>query len=406
MDQKQEQIITIHDFRLDPIALESGLTKTNQEKINAVLIPCLYEEFERPALRTIRSALEACSFIDHIIVVLYAETYDQYEKAIDFFRLLPQQTTVLWQQSPRIREILNTLENQGFDSLSVEGKGKAVWLGLGIASLLADMIVIHDADIITYDKSYPLKLLFPLLEKDFNINFNKAYYARIGSKFSSLNGRVVRLFLAPILDCLIDIFGPHKYLAYLQSFRYPLSGEMALTRDLSLNIRIPNNWGLEIELLAEVYRNVSQKRISQIDLGVFDHKHQALGFTMDKGLQKMGLDILYALLRTLTEIEQVVITMDHIHALKIKFKRRGQDYIRQYFIDAKMNGIAYDRHQEESILETFENVILEAGKRYFTMPISPQIANWSRVIAFIPDLREQLLAATQLDRRGLAATDD
>jgi glucosyl-3-phosphoglycerate synthase len=46
-----------------------------------------------------------------------------------------------------------------------------------------------------------------------------------------------------------------------------LAGELAITRELALNVRIPNNWGLEIEFLAELYRNLSQKRIAQVDLG-------------------------------------------------------------------------------------------------------------------------------------------
>jgi glucosyl-3-phosphoglycerate synthase len=65
-----------------------------------------------------------------------------------------------------------------------------------------------------------------------------------------------------------------------------------------------------------------------------------------------------------------------------------------------MNGLTYDRHQEEGVIETFEQVILEAGQRYFTQPISPQIGNWNRAIAVMPDLREQLFAAAQLDRQG------
>ena len=34
---------------------------------------------------------------------------------------------------------------------------------------------------------------------------------------------------------------------------------------------------LPICLLAEVYRNVARKRIAQVDLGTFDHKHQGVG---------------------------------------------------------------------------------------------------------------------------------
>jgi glucosyl-3-phosphoglycerate synthase len=127
---------------------------------------------------------------------------------------------------------------------------------------------------------------------------------------------------------------------------------------------------------------------------------QLVGEPVDQGLQKMAADILGSLLRTLCELEQVILTRDHIHALRVKFKRRGQDYIRQYFIDAKINGLTYDRHQEEGVVETFEKVILEVDQRYFAQPISPQIGNWSREIPVMPDLREQLFDATQLDRQG------
>lgn len=72
-----------------------------------------------------------------------------------------------------------------------------------------------------------------------------------------------------------------------------------------------------IGLLAEVYRNVSHKRIAQVDLGMFDRKHQVIGDNPNQGLQKMCRDILRSVLRTLTETEQVVVSMDLIQALRI-----------------------------------------------------------------------------------------
>jgi glucosyl-3-phosphoglycerate synthase len=92
-------------------------------------------------------------------------------KAVDFFSALPQPTYVLWENGPRITKLLAQLQEQGLDLMQHRGKGRAVWLGLGIASLEAAAIALHDADIITYDKTYPLKLLFPLLEREFGIAF-------------------------------------------------------------------------------------------------------------------------------------------------------------------------------------------------------------------------------------------
>ncbi|MDJ0648580.1 MAG: glucosyl-3-phosphoglycerate synthase [Xenococcaceae cyanobacterium MO_188.B19] len=398
MDYKQELITTIHDFGCDLDSLEAEIIKLSEQSPTAVLIPALYEELERPALTNICYHLKDCSFIRKIIICLYAETKEQYEKAVKFFSVLPQSTYVLWENGPRVTSLLEKLRDRGLDLLNLRGKGRAVWLGLGVASLQAEAIALHDADIITYDKSYPLKLLYPLLEKEFGIAFNKAYYARLGDTVpQAMNGRVVRLFVTPLLSALTEIFGYRKYLRYLTAYRYPLSGEFALTSDLALNTRIPGNWGLEIGLLAEVYRSIAEKRIAQIDLGVFDHKHQKVGNSSQEGLRKMCRDILRSILRTLTETEQVIISRDLIHALRVKFRREAQDYTRQYFVDARFNRLAYDRHEEEVITELFEEVITEAGELYFSNPSGAQIPDWARALAVIPDMREQLREAVIAD---------
>ncbi|WP_346293832.1 glucosyl-3-phosphoglycerate synthase [Sphaerothrix gracilis] len=397
MDYKQELITTIHDLNCDLSRLEGHLIQLSQTSPTAVIIPSLYEELERPALATIRDHLQQCAFVNHIVICLYADTQEEYIRAVQFFESLPQPTLILWENGPRVTGLLSALRDRGIDIIRYRGKGRAVWLGLGIASLMADAIALHDADITTYDRSYPLKLLFPLLEKEFGIAFSKAYYARIGSNPRSIHGRVTRLFVAPLITSLMELFGYRDYLRYLNAYRYPLSGEFALSSDLALNTRIPANWGLEVGLLAEVYRNVALKRIAQIDLGVFEHKHQSLGDSADQGLQKMCRDILQSVLRTLTETEQVVITAEHVQALRVKFRREAQNLTRQYFVDARFNHLLYDRHQEEMTIECFEQVIVQAGKQYLEDPTGTQIPDWTRAIAVMPSLREQLREVVSAD---------
>lgn len=397
MDYKQESITTVHDFGFDLDLLDQRLTHLSESSPTAVLIPALYEELERPALGKIRDCLADCAFVKTVVVCLYAKTSEQYAQALRFFDPLPQRTVVIWENGARVMALMQQLQDLGLDLLRFRGKGLAVWLGLGVASLMAEAIALHDADIVTYDRSYPLKLLYPLLEKELGIAFNKAFYARIGGTPPRLHGRAVRLFLAPLLTALTDLLGDRNYLRYLSAYRYPLSGEFALTSDLALNTRVPGDWGLEIGMLAEVYRNVSHKRIAQIDLGIFEHKHQPLGDDVNGGLQRMCRDILHSVLRTLTETERVVLTMDLIRALRVKFRREAQNVTRQYFVDAHMNGFEYDRHQEEAIIECFERVILQAGGQYFTDPASAEIPDWTRALTVMPDLREQLLWCAEQD---------
>lgn len=312
MDYKQDLITTIHDLGCDVGRLDDHLTEISQSLSTAVLIPSLYEELERPALTQIRNHLVHCRFVNTVVISLYAKSVEQYRNAVNFFSPLPQTTYVLWENGDRITHLLATLQSLGLDLMQHRGKGRAVWLGLGIASLEATAIALHDADIVTYDKTYPLKLLFPLLEREFGIAFSKAYYTRLSQDPRKMHGRVTRLFVTPLLTSLMELFGHRDYLRYLNSYRYPLSGEFALTSDLALNTRIPADWGLEVGLLAEVYRNVARKRIAQVDLGIFEHKHQALGSSTEQGLQKMCRDIFKSVLRTLTETEQVTVTRDPI----------------------------------------------------------------------------------------------
>ncbi|MBT9317245.1 glycosyltransferase family protein [Leptothoe spongobia] len=397
MDYKQERITTIHDFGGDLSRLEERACELTHDTPTAVLIPSLYEELERPALSHIRDQLKDCVFVNTVIVSLYADNAEQYAKAVEFFRPLPQKTHIIWENGPRVIALLKELQKQGMDILAHRGKGRAVWLGLGLATLYAGAIALHDADIITYDKTYPLKLLFPLLEPEFGIAFTKAYYARISSEPRKMNGRVTRLFVTPLLHSLMDVWGHRDYISYLSAYRYPLSGEFALTSDLALTTRVPANWGLEVGLLAEVYRNVALKRIAQVDLGTFDHKHQNVGQSPNQGLQKMCRDILHSLLRTLTETEQVVIGKDQLRSLRIKFRREAQDLARQYFVDARFNGLQYDRHQEENTLEKFEEVIIKAGDQYLEDPTGTEIPDWTRALAVMPDLRQLLGEAVTKD---------
>ena len=71
--------------------------------------------------------------------------------------------------------------------------------------------------------------------------------------------------------------------------------------DLARVNKIPGDWGLEVGVLAEVYRNCSVRRVCQIDIADnYEHKHQALSTDdASKGLLKMCIDISKSIFRTL-----------------------------------------------------------------------------------------------------------
>jgi glucosyl-3-phosphoglycerate synthase len=214
-----------------------------------------------------------------------------------------------------------------------------------------------------------------------------------------MNGRVTRLFMTPLLRSLQVVVGRHPLLVYLDSFRYALAGEFAMKSDLARVNRIPSDWGLEIGMLAEIYRNCALKRICQTELCAnYDHKHQVVSADdHSKGLVRMCTDIAQNLIRTLAS-EGIVFTEGLFQTLLVQYIRMAQDTITRYHADASINGLGFDRHDEEGMVAVFAGALRTAYERFLADPLgAPLIPNWNRIASAIPDFLDQLRAAVDED---------
>ncbi|MGM0771146.1 MAG: glucosyl-3-phosphoglycerate synthase [Halobacteriota archaeon] len=409
MDFYQEYITTIHDFSIDKEKLIRRINDLKTRRPSTLIIPILYEEVNNPPLKNIISNLNECNCLNQIVIALAAETTDEYIHVVEFFKELNIPHLVVWCDGPRIQHVLFTMKKMGIDITSFKGKGKDVWLATGIATLDSYAIAYHDADIVTYSKDFPAKLLYPVVDPEMNFFFNKGYYARINLEKRTMHGRVFRLFIRPLLDTL-QMDTQADIMRYLLAFRYTLAGEFAMTSDLAMNIRIPADWGLEVGLLAEVYRNTTTKKVCQIDLGYYDHKHQGIGANRSEGLCKMVGDIFTTFMRITTESTKSNITHSYLHGIHVKYKRLGQDLIRRYHADAICNGLCYNRHEEELYVDMFARVIRRAGEEYLEHPSDVLLPDWTRALSAMPDLREQLYEACIADEKeycnGLVKSQD
>jgi glucosyl-3-phosphoglycerate synthase len=233
----------------------------------------------------------------------------------------------------------------------------------------------------------PTKLLYPIIEPKLDFFFSKGYYARISLENRKLYGRINRLFVGPLLEVLQEKLHHSKFLTYLQSFSYPLAGELAVYSDLATHLRIPNDWGLELGLLAELYRNAATRRICEVDLGIYDHKHKPVSAD---ALLKTAEDSFVTLLRTLTEMENIEVSEPFLISLQVAYRRLAQDKIMQYHADAMCNNLDFNRHEEEVTVDLLCSVILSGGRKYLANPMKTQLPDWLRAIAAMPDLRERL----------------
>ncbi|HLE97765.1 MAG TPA: glucosyl-3-phosphoglycerate synthase [Candidatus Thermoplasmatota archaeon] len=406
MDFYQNGPTTLHDLQPERRGhARSLVAKHARDRPAAVLLPMLFSEMDRPALLGIRQGLAKADFLHELVVALTAADESEVARVRRFFDGLPFPVTVLWCEGPEVRETKERLGERGFDLRGFSGKGLAVWLGLGAASDQNHAIVIHDADIDRYDPKIVHRLLLPLVAPEMDFFFAKGYYARLTQE--RMYGRVTRLFLWPFLDALaVATERPSPLLRFLRAFRYPLSGEMALTADLARNIRVPTDWGLELGVMGEVWRNVSPKRVCQVDLGVYSHKHNPVGATVDAGLQRMSLDVATTVFRLLAANEGLRVPSDLLVTLRVAYRREAQDAIRRYHMDSLANGLSYDRHAEEVVVEALEPLVAAAGEQFLREPTRDLIGEWLRAMSADPEAPARLHGRRTLrpvDRRDLAA---
>jgi glucosyl-3-phosphoglycerate synthase len=382
--------------------LERELLQYHRARPIALVLPCLFSEIRGPALKGIIDVLARVPYLQQVVVSLSGpgdrDAYETMREAFGDVRTIGGGgATLLWNEGPRIQALYRRLRDEDLDP-GEDGKGRSTWLAYGyvLATGLARVIAVHDCDIRDYPRELLARLCYPTANPNLHYEFAKGYYARATDR---LYGRVTRLFMTPLLRALKAVLGNLPLLEYLDSFRYPLAGECSMTIDQARINRIPADWGLEIGVLTEVYRNCSLKRICQVELtDNYDHKHQELSDQdPTRGLHRMVVDIASSLIRNLASYG-VEFDAGFLNTLIAAYVRTAQDAIASYDDDAALNGLDFDRHEEERAVETFTRALRAAGLGFVRDPMgAPQIPNWNRVSSALPDFLDELREAVESD---------
>jgi len=334
MDYLQERIATLHNLTDAVPAMPEG--------DSAVVVPIAGESDAAVRPTHVFEALETVG-PSAVVVPLRAPRdvaagFDRWAAGFDL------DVTTLWCNAPTVAPLL---ADHGLDGAM--GKGRDVWLGLGLAASRADYVAVHDADASTYSPKHVPRLLAGL---DMGYEFVKGYYARVED--GQLYGRLARLFVAPLLRALSDAHDD-PLLAYLSAFRYPLAGEFAVTAEAARSIRAQRAWGLEIGMLGEAYDVVGEPATAQVDLGMHRHDHRPVGGR--GGLSTMAGEVGAALFRVLED-----------HGLAPDYERLPDAYldaaetlVRQYGTDAAVNGLTYDPEAERSQVQSYAESIRAPG---------------------------------------------
>lgn len=395
------KIATFHRLKQRDISeLESELEEISRQRPISLILPYIPLELKGEGLPRIVEELKQVKYLKNIVVALGRTNPREFKEARDFFSQLPQKPVLVWCTGKKIENIYKLLSDQGID-LGPDGKGRSVWTAFGyiLARKDSEVIALHDCDIATYNRDLLARLCYPVASPTLGFDFCKGYYSRITNR---MHGRVTRLFVTPLIRALKTSLGNNLFLDYLDSFRYILAGEFAMSTSLTRRIRIPGDWGLEVGVLAEVHRNSSLQTICHVDLSDnYEHKHQSLSLEdPNKGLMKMATDIAKCLFRTMAGMGYTL-TSEYFISLKSSYLRDAQDLIAKYEYDSMINGLEYDRHVEGSAAEAFVGCIMNAGQQFLETPMEvPYIPNWKRVSKAVPNIFDLLLQAVRDDNKG------
>ena len=334
MEYVQERIATLHDLA-DP-------TPEAPTDRATVVVPMTDREYAGLAPERTLAALET---VDPARVIVPLRTSEERVEAFaGWLSEFDLRLTVLWCNAPDVERLL---ADHGLDGES--GKGRDVWLGLGLAAERGEFVVVHDADARTYNPSHVPRLLAPL---DGGFEFAKGYYARVED--GRLYGRLFRLFYEPLVAALSERHD-EPILDYLGSFRYALAGEMAATDELARELRVEPAWGLEVGVLGDAFSAAGFSGTAQVDLGAHEHDHRAVSGSA--GLAEMSRAVGRALFRVLAD-EGLAPDFER---LPERYREVANRFLRGYAADAAFNGLTYDRENERAQIERYVEAIAPPG---------------------------------------------
>jgi len=166
-------------------------------------------------------------------------------------------------------------------------------------------------------------------------------------------------------------------------------------------LHLPCDWGMEIGVLTEVFRDHSTRQICQVDIAdAYDHKHQRFDLSPSDGsggLGRMSRDIALSLFRGLASQGQVL-DLGLVRTLVTAYQRIVLDLMDSYADDAAINGLQLERGEEARAVEFFTASLFEAGRSFVEedqqRPLTP---TWDELSRRQPEALARLLAAVQAD---------
>ena len=177
---QHDLITTIHDLQTSNLQrIEDSLREATQQNKIGLVLPVTASDMRAEPFDRIVKELVAADYIDTIAVTLgVAPSQADFDETCRRIAPLGDRAKVIWTDGQAMQSLYGELMDAGIP-VNTPGKGRSVWTAFGY--LLADpsieTFVLHDCDIVDYDRFLLARLCLPMVHPALDFEFCKAYYA-------------------------------------------------------------------------------------------------------------------------------------------------------------------------------------------------------------------------------------
>ena len=346
---------------------EEELARWAKTKPIALLLPALYAEFEKPALKGMLTQISSLPFISEVVVTVNRATAPQIKIARERCQEWLGKSkpfSLLWNDGPALQTVHKELTAHGLPPYKA-GKGSNIWMGLAYLTARGEhrIVASHDTDILSYESGLLQRLCYPVAHPGMPYRFAKGFYGRVGKR---MYGRVTRLLVLPLIQAFMEMQGRSPLLEHLEGFRYPLSGEFCADLETLGSFGIPRGWGLEMCLLCEVFKHLNTSEFCQVDLGFnFEHRHRNVSnapasSALVSGLVASATEVASTLAAHVVTGTSASVNAQLLNDVISRYRQIALQWVPRYQHDALFNGLQYDLADEQRAVQVFTTALTDA----------------------------------------------
>lgn len=341
-----------------------------------VVIPCQVYHLESHLIFQLLNKLKLIAYITEIVVVVNGIPKPLPE-LVQSLKMIDSRITVLFESGKNSAELSQCLNIQ---PQALVGKGFALWLGFTYVLQKYSkpvFIATIDADMQNFTSDFLLKLFYPLVQ--FGAQINKGYYVRYSC--DKLDARLTRLLVFPLLHAMRkqeSATSASKVIDFLIEFRYPLSGDVAITSSLLSKLSLRAAWSYDLSLLVQVQQQAVDLPIFQTEItDNYQHIHREMASEANHGLIEVAQDIINYLLE---------FAPFNIQILASDYLRVAFALIDKYAKLADFNGLNFNVLEEQKLARQFVLLLGQNQSSPTILPTWEQVNHQEAVKQFILDL--------------------